>query len=128
MFQLISILGFLLVIYLLFKMIRALPEGKNTFSGWLAGIMKEFSETLESVGNANLTDNIEPIKRLFYGITLISFVLLPISGFLPVIFSSQHLSGFLVMQHMVAGPVFALGLAGLALLYGYQLRFTSEDW
>ena len=32
------------------------------------------------------------------------------------------------MQHMVAGPIFALGLAGLALLYGYQLRFTSEDW
>ncbi len=128
MFRVISILSILLVIFITAKIARSQSNDSVSLVDWLRHKMKDFGDTLQRLGKVNFSENLPLIKTVFYGATLVSFLLLVLTGFLPVVFTGAHLSGFFLMIHMVAGPVFAFGMVGLTLLYAYQLRISGADW
>ncbi|MCB0260682.1 MAG: hypothetical protein KDI38_20995 [Calditrichaeota bacterium] len=66
--------------------------------------------------------------RLTYRLGLLSFALLALSGLLPLMITGGHLSGWLLLLHLLAAPVFALCLAVLALAGGYRLRLSADAW
>ncbi len=62
-----------------------------------------------------------------YRFFLISFVLLGITGYGPWLVLGAPLSGFVLMAHMVAAPVFAICLAYLAVVWAYRYRWGADD-
>jgi len=65
---------------------------------------------------------------LVYLVALVSFVVLALTGFYPVLVLGEHISGYLVMLHATFAPVFAVCLAVLALMWAGNCRFTAGDW
>jgi hypothetical protein len=63
-----------------------------------------------------------------YGLSAAFFLLLALTGFLPVLILGKHLSGVFLIIHVTAAPIFALCLSALALLWAHRLRFDEEDW
>ena len=68
------------------------------------------------------------LRRLIYLLALLCFVVLVITGFYPVVFLGEHLSGYLLMVHATFAPVFAGCLAVLALMWADNCRFDKSDW
>ncbi len=68
------------------------------------------------------------LRSLVYSLNALLFVLLAVTGFLPVLFLGDHLTGIMLVIHVTVAPLFALSLAGLALLWAHRLRFDESDW
>jgi cytochrome b561 len=67
-------------------------------------------------------------RHLLYGTTLVLFVILAVTGFLQVLLLGEHLSGVLLVVHVTAAPLFALAVAGIAVLWSEKHVFGAEDW
>jgi formate dehydrogenase subunit gamma len=67
-------------------------------------------------------------ERFIHVITILSFLTLAVTGFLATIYFRKPLSGWLWVVHLVAAPVFAVGLAAIALRWAEDCRFESYDW
>jgi hypothetical protein len=68
------------------------------------------------------------LRRSVSRLAVVLFLVLLGTGFVPVVFLGEHLSGFLLVIHVTVAPLFALSLASLALLWAHRLRFDTEDW
>lgn len=67
------------------------------------------------------------LKRLVYLLALICFVVLVVTGFYPALVLGKPLSGYLLMAHATAAPVFAGCLAVLALFWAQHYCFNHTD-
>ena len=68
------------------------------------------------------------IRSIVYASTLLCFLLLAVTGFVPILFVGDHLTGILLVIHVTVAPLFALSLSALGLLWAHALRFDREDW
>jgi hypothetical protein len=66
--------------------------------------------------------------NLVFPFNLICLVLLTLTGFVPPVLLGTHLSGYLLMFHLVIGALFALGMVILGLLWSHEHRFDQGDW
>jgi hypothetical protein len=69
----------------------------------------------------------EGLRRTASLVSIALFAILALTGFLPVVVMGNRLSGFLLIVHVTAAPLFALSLATLALLWAHRLRFEDDD-
>lgn len=82
----------------------------------------------EPASDQSVQGRLAGLTRLAYLLTLIGFVILAVTGFGPLLFVARPLSGFPLMTHLVAAPVFAVGLAYLTLMWAYHHRFDLGQW
>jgi cytochrome b subunit of formate dehydrogenase len=68
------------------------------------------------------------IRKLVYLLALLSFVILAITGFYPTLVKGEHISGYLIMIHATFGPVLAICLAVLAVMWAGKSVFNIKDW
>lgn len=68
------------------------------------------------------------VRLVVYRLTVICFFILALSGFLPIVFLGEHLTGTLLIIHVTIAPLFALLLAAIALLWAHRLRLGENDW
>jgi cytochrome b subunit of formate dehydrogenase len=68
------------------------------------------------------------VRTIVYLIAVLSFLLLALTGFAPILFAGNHPTGILLLIHVTVAPVFALALAAASLLWAHSLRFDNEDW
>jgi len=74
-------------------------------------------------------DNLLQTMRIIsYQLTLISFVLLALTAFLPILIFGGHLSSFPLILHVTIAPVFCLTLALSAVFWAHSQRLFSSDW
>jgi len=71
---------------------------------------------------------VDCLRILVYLVAMLSFVVLALTGFYPVLILGEHISGYLVMVHATFAPVFAVCLAVLAIMWARQCRFAPGDW
>jgi cytochrome b subunit of formate dehydrogenase len=71
---------------------------------------------------------VDILRILAYLVAVLSFVVLALTGFYPVLVLGEHISGYLVMVHATFAPVFAVCLAFLAVVWARNCRFTQGDW
>jgi len=71
---------------------------------------------------------LDNLRRMAYGLSAAFLLLLGLTGFLPVLFLGEHVSGALLIIHVTAAPLFALCLTALAFLWAHRLRFDEDDW
>ena len=65
---------------------------------------------------------------IVYTLTILSFLVLAATGFYASFVSGQALSGYCLMLHCTAAPLFAVGMAGLTLMWAHRYRFNNSDW
>jgi len=68
------------------------------------------------------------LRMLAYLLALVSFVVLALTGFYPVLILGEHISGYLLMLHVTFAPVLTVCVAVLAILWASNCRFTAGDW
>jgi len=68
------------------------------------------------------------LRMLAYLLALVSFVVLALTGFYPVLVLGEHISGYLVMLHVTFAPVLTVCVAVLAVMWASKCRFTAGDW
>jgi hypothetical protein len=73
------------------------------------------------------TNIITALRLIFYQITIILFLLLAVSGFLPVIILGGHLTGVPLIIHVTIAPFFCIFLALSVLFWVHFQRFFLED-
>lgn len=66
-------------------------------------------------------------SRLVHLVTLVSFFVLAVSGFWPVLAGQDRLAGYWLGVHTMTGTVFATGLAAMALLWAHAAAFEAHD-
>jgi cytochrome b subunit of formate dehydrogenase len=66
-------------------------------------------------------------RRIVFLLTVLVFLLLAITGFVPLLVLGDHLTGILLVIHVTVAPLFALSLSALALLWAHRLRFLRSD-
>lgn len=124
---LISLLTCGYVLYLYFK------ENKRIGPPWnhyfriknLISHCPDMDHQVEENGNTyNIHDGIYCGSFL---VTILSFCLLAITGFLPVLFSGQHLGGLFLIIHVTVAPALVLSVTVLILLTVHNMRFDIQD-
>jgi hypothetical protein len=69
------------------------------------------------------------LLRIFINILgFICFAAVAGSGFLAVFTEQNTLSGYRLMAHVIAAPIFAIACVPIALFWTYRNRFTASDW
>jgi hypothetical protein len=66
-------------------------------------------------------------RKSSYLLAMILAAVLATTGFLQVIVTGSHLSGTLLLVHIVAAPLFALTLAAVSLLWSHDQQIREQD-
>jgi hypothetical protein len=111
--------------------------------GWVAVALKSRSITMAAVGNrmkgagSNIYNSIIGIKtitskefgqKFVFPVLVFTILLLGLTGFVPPVLFGMNLSGYLLLLHVVLGPVFILFMAIGAIIWAQQNLFDSSDW
>ncbi len=122
MFRYISLTGFVLAFATIAWAYRAQPEEFRDMTQWWRAQIKNLRDGLRRWATW------AHFKSAAYRLTLLLFVLLALTGFLPLLLFGQTLSGFPLILHVTVAPLFALGAVALTLLYAQRQTFNQTDW
>ena len=111
MFRVISTIGFLGVIAAIIYLNR---------SGGLTGLFVE-------IQRIRFGDLRRDSKRLVYVLGIASFIILILTGFLPILFTGNSLTGVALLLHVVAAPVFAVCIAIVGIIRADSHRFEPGE-
>lgn len=127
LFRLISLIGFAGVIAGIVWAIRAqlVPVVETTRT--LRQQSFEVANNLKRWRALSAPALLSTLLRFFYLVTLGSFLLLALTGFLPVIILGAAVSNVALILHLVLAPLFAIGITALALLGSQRHRFNQND-
>lgn len=68
------------------------------------------------------------LRKLVYLLALLCFLILVITAFYPVLVLKEPIHGYWLMLHATFAPVFAICLAGLAVMWAGNCCFNKSDW
>jgi len=68
------------------------------------------------------------LRKLVYLLALLCFLVLAITSFYPVLVLKEPIHGYWLMLHATFAPVFAICLAGLAVMWAGNCCFNKSDW
>jgi cytochrome b subunit of formate dehydrogenase len=68
------------------------------------------------------------LRKLVFLLAILCFVVLVITGFTPMIFLGKSITGWWLMIHATAAPVFAACIAALAVLWADKNRLDKNYW
>lgn len=68
------------------------------------------------------------LRKLVYLLALLCFLVLLVTGFFPRLFLGKPISGYWLMLHATAAPVFAACLAALAVMWADNCRLNKNYW
>jgi cytochrome b subunit of formate dehydrogenase len=83
---------------------------------------------LISKSGSQSLSHIQKIRRYFYLFTLLSFALLAITGWFPLLVFNHTLSGYALLFHASVSPIFAFCLLMWALMSVSFHTFVKRDW
>lgn len=121
MFRIISIVGFLIALVWIIRGFARQHESSQAINRWF------FSQKQAIFDRENRVTSLTYLRGFFYLLAVLAVLILAFSGFLPVLFTGKHLSGFLMILHVTAAPFLAVSLALLSLFYAHRNRFSSTD-
>jgi hypothetical protein len=120
MLRIIALIVFLSIIgILIYRNRGSLPELKTSIrklDWWLSII---------GIKPAQVTDD---WRKLTSFLIKVSFLVLAITGFIPLVLLGTTVSGFVLILHVIAAAIFALGLVIVSLLRAHDHRFNKNDW
>lgn len=124
---LLRIVSVLTIVTFLILIALGLKRRKSTWKAVRASLWIE-SKAVILFRRESGRSGLAAIRLLVYRMTVICFFILGLSGFLPIVFLGEHLTGTLLIIHVTIAPLFALLLAAMALLWAHRLRLRENDW
>lgn len=127
MFRIIAIIGFASTVGGIGLHCIALP----VYRGWRWNGEDVVKRLIHLVTLLFVEQKLNPagvLRKLVYLLGLLSFVVLALTGFVPLLILNKHISGYLMMVHATFAPVFAVCLAALAVMWSRRCCFESDDW
>lgn len=128
MLRIFSVLAFLALLVLIIFDMRRHALKTMTLKAWFRMQWNAVQLLWGSRRSMKPGNALDVLRGLFYLLTLALFLILAVTGFIPVVVFGAHLSGILLLVHVTAAPIFALSLAILSLLWAHRQRFTEENW
>jgi len=113
MYRISLIIGFVVVLVIIGLHRKAMKEAKPVKSAAVPAGKRGFGQIL---------------VWLIHAATLLCFLALGITGFYFSLFAGEPMSGFPLMLHATAAPVFAVCLVALAVVRVHGCRFDERDW
>ena len=111
--------------------------------GWLIIALRSQGTGFKSLGNRlvnsgkilaasirkifEITPSEFSVKILFPA-TVFSVLILAFTGFVPSVLFGLHLSGYLLVLHMIIAPIFGLCMAMWALIWTKKYVMSEKDW
>jgi len=111
MFRVISIVGFLGIIAAIIYLNRSVG---------LKGLFVE-------IRKIRFEDLRQDSKKLVYVLCVGSVILLTITGFLPILFTGNSITGVALLLHVVAAPFFAVCIALVGIIGAHSHRFEPGE-
>jgi len=124
---LLRIVTALTIAALLSLIVLDLKNRMNTWKSIRRFLWNEI-KTVIRFGRESGRSGLARVRLIVYRMTVICFFILALTGFLPVVFLGEHLTGTLLIIHVTIAPLFALLLAAIALLWAHRLRLREDDW
>lgn len=84
-------------------------------------------ESMRQIRSMPLPAILSISRKAFYSLTVLSFLVLAITGFLPVIISGSPISGLPLILHVTLAPLFAISLTVVTVFWAYHHRFNRND-
>jgi cytochrome b subunit of formate dehydrogenase len=128
MFRILSTLLLLVLFVLIALDMRKEALKHSTFKKWFRTQWESVRLLWLSRRSMRPANALGVLRGLVYLLTLALFLILALTGFIPVVFFGGHVSGVLLLIHATAAPLFALSLALLSLLWAHRQRFSEENW
>ncbi|MFC1724575.1 cytochrome b/b6 domain-containing protein [candidate division KSB1 bacterium] len=123
-FTLIVILGSL---FLFFYALRSrMDKLTGLLRALISGSIDSFKK-LRTLRSLKPVDIINYLKTLVYLLAVICVLVLAVTGFAPYLLSGKSPTGFILMLHVSAAPVFAVCLTLLVLLTAHRHVFNMSD-
>lgn len=85
-------------------------------------------EAMKQIRSMPLPAILSISRKAFYFLTVLSFLVLAITGFLPVVISGSPISGLPLILHVTLAPLFAISLTVVTVFWAYHHRFNRSDW
>ena len=127
-FQIFSILGIGLILWWVYSAQKTNSKIKEGLSIWIKKQIYDTWQPFKNYKYLRSTDFFYLVKKVIYLVTTLCVLILGLTGFIPVIFFGQHLSGVLLILHVSVAPVFAICMALIALFWAHQNQFLPGDW
>lgn len=123
MFRMISIIGFVAVFLGIGLCCAVFPCCKEC--RWTpTAILKRAAHLLK----IKKSSPVSTVRKLVYLLALLCFLILAITGFYPVLVLKEPIHGYWLILHATFAPVFAICLAGLAIMWAENCSFNKNDW
>jgi cytochrome b subunit of formate dehydrogenase len=127
-FRIISIIALLILVgAVAFDLKRRLRSWKAVME-FLRGEMKNFVLVRREKTVLRSGRTIAMVRKMVYAVAVLCFFILAGTGFAPILFAGDHLTGILLVIHVTVAPLFALSLSAAALLWAHSQRFNEDDW
>jgi len=123
------VLLIIVIIGLLVRLFILLKSGRLNSSDIFKNIKEDFSLPIKNLFNISSRDSrlFEVLRKLFYSLTAIFFVILGLTGFFPVLLFGSHLSGLLLIIHVTVAPLFVLSLMFAILFWANYQQYDVQD-
>ena len=119
MLRFISLAGMLISGWLIYKFVNALATSKKSLSP------AEFIQ--ENIIALRPSEFRRDFEKSMSVLTVTCIILLTLTGFLPVIVFGKAISGVGLILHLIAAPIFAIGLAIKFIFMAEGSKFSKAD-
>jgi hypothetical protein len=94
---------------------NAFKQGGGQLFKWL--MMSEFRN-----------DALQQFKLFFVSVSLVSFIILALTGLIPVILFGESMGGLFLIMHVTIAPFFVLALMFSTIFMGHFQQFDNSDY
>ncbi|MEN8192286.1 MAG: hypothetical protein ABFS12_05685 [Bacteroidota bacterium] len=127
MFRYLSIVIFVLSSYWVFKLFKKNDVSLIKTSKHFLNSLNKSWKDLCSFRSNNVFENLQSLRSFVLLITLLEFDIMVITGFAPIIFIGDNLTGIFLLIHVTIAPLIAVSFAVLVVLFAHSNRFNSSD-
>ena len=127
MFRILSIVVFIVSFVWIFKYLKKNKISfKDVLDYYLIELKNSFGN-LKTIKSKSITEKFRSLRSIIYLVTILAFLIMLITGFLPLLFTGSNLTGILLMIHVSVAPLISITFAILVVLFAHSNRFDGDD-
>lgn len=127
LFRIITILVFILTYIWFFRLIKNNNISLKTILNNFSNSFKESWDDIVNFKSKSSNNKLKVIKNFMLVLTMIEIKIMAVTGFLPIIFTGEHLTGILLLIHVTVAPLISVTFATLVILFAHSSRFDETD-
>jgi len=127
MFRILSIVVFILSFVWIFRYMKKSDLSLKNILDYYVAALKNSLSNLKSIQSKKLSKNLGSFRSIVYLIAILEFFVMLITGFAPLIFVGNNLTGIFLLVHVAIAPLIAITFAILVILFAHSNRFNDSD-